>query len=330
MITFSEHRLDWLFEQFRGKKILVLGDLMLDHYVWGTVSRISPEAPVPVVEVTSEFIRLGGAANVVHNLFSLGSTPIPIGTIGDDQAGEQLLALMRQFGFLTDFIVKDSMRPTTIKTRIIANDQHVVRADRESRNPISADIIARIRDGVTQNIRQADALILQDYNKGLLTRALIRSVIEIANQNHKIVTVDPKFDNFFEYQWVSLFKPNRKEAEAALGTSLTSLNDIEQACRTLMERLACRTVLITLGSKGMCFVDANGEFKLVPTKARQVHDVSGAGDTVISTLTLALTTGADLKEAITLANFAAGVVCGEVGVVPIEPSKLRDAIRHFS
>jgi rfaE bifunctional protein kinase chain/domain len=330
MITFSDDRLDWLFEQFRTKKILVLGDLMLDHYVWGTVSRISPEAPVPVVEVASEFFRLGGAANVVHNLHTLGCIPIPIGIVGTDQAGEQLLALMQQFGFATDLILPDSLRPTTIKTRIIANDQHVVRADRESKSPISADMVARIQAAVARNIHQADALILQDYNKGLLTREVIRSVIEIANQNQKIVTVDPKFDNFFEYQSVSLFKPNRKEAEAALGTKLGSIDEIENACRTMMERLKCRTVLITLGAQGMSFIDANGEFKVVPTKARRVHDVSGAGDTVISTLTLALTAGADLKEAITLANFAAGAVCGEVGVVPIEPSKLKETIHQFS
>jgi len=330
MITFTDARLDWLFEQFKNKKIIVLGDLMMDRYVWGTVNRISPEAPVPIVEVATEFTRLGGAANVANNLYSLGATPIPIGIVGGDLEGKQLIQLMRDFHFPTDFIFEDASRSTTVKTRIIANDQHVVRADRESKEPINPDLFQKLKEAVARNITQADALIIQDYNKGLLIGELITEAIDLANQHHKITTVDPKFDNFFSYKSVTLFKPNRKETEAALGIKIDSLEDVENACRVLRERLKCQAVLITLGDQGMCFLDSSGEFRQIPTKARKVHDVSGAGDTVISTLTLALATGADLKEAISLANYAAGAVCSEVGVVPIETSKLRQTIHHFS
>ncbi len=330
MTTITNTRLDWLFENFRKKKIVVLGDLMLDRYVWGTVNRVSPEAPVPVVEVTNEFTRLGGAANVAHNLYSLGATPIAIGVVGNDQEGKQLINLMKSMNFPIDYIIFDESRPTVVKTRIIADDQHVVRADRESHEPINSVILLEIVEAVKKGVEQADAIIIQDYNKGLLIKELILEVINLANQYHRIITVDPKFDNFFEYRSVTLFKPNRKETEAALGSKISSLETLKNACKNVMDRLKCQAVLITLGDQGMCFLDSNGEFERIPTKARKVHDVSGAGDTVISTLTLALTTGTDIKEAITLANYAAGAVCSEVGVVPIETDKLRETINHFS
>lgn len=330
MIKINEERLDWFFEEFRKKKIIVIGDLMLDRYVWGTVTRISPEAPVPVVEVTREFTRLGGAANVANNLYSLGAIPIPIGIVGDDQEGIQLVNLMEICNFPTDGIIVDEHRPTVVKTRIIADDQHVVRADRESRESINPDVLKKVVAVVRTTIKQVDAIIIEDYNKGLLSKELIEEVLDSTKQDPKIITVDPKFDNFFEYKSVTLFKPNRKETEAALGFTINSIEKLEKACRIIIDRLACEAVLITLGDQGMCLLNRNGEFIRIPTKARKVHDVSGAGDTVISTLTLCLTTGAEIKEAITLANYAAGVVCGEVGVVPIEPAKLRETIKHFN
>lgn len=326
MIKISIERLEWFFEQFKRKKILVIGDLMLDRYVWGVVNRISPEAPVPVVEVTNEFVRLGGAANVANNLASLGASPIPIGVVGNDAEGQQLIELMRTLKFATDWIAIDDSRPTVVKTRIIANDQHVVRADRESRVSINSSIMDQILHAISCNIQDVDAIIIEDYNKGLLSKELIGEIIAIAKQNQKIITVDPKFDNFFEYKNVTLFKPNRKEAEAALGIKIGSIDQVEQACRLMMDRLACEVVLMTLGDQGMCLLTSKGEFNQIPTKARKVHDVSGAGDTVIGTLTLVLASGGELKEAVTLANHAAGVVCGEVGVVPIEPEKLRESL----
>ncbi len=329
MVKITEQKLNWLFEEFRKKRIIVLGDLMLDRYVWGTVNRISPEAPVPVVEVTREFTRLGGAANVANNLYSLGATPIPIGIVGDDSEGDQLVALMKNLNFPVDGIIVDGSRPTIAKTRIIANDQHVVRADRELPQPIKSDIINKVLEVIKANIGQADAVIFEDYNKGLLSKKLIHEAIDLAKQNQKIVTVDPKFDNFFDYKLVTLFKPNRKETEAALGFKINSNEQLETACQKIMDQLTCGAVLITLGEQGMCLMKSNGEFTRIPTKARKVYDVSGAGDTAISTLTLSLSAGVDLNEAITLANYAAGVVCGEVGVVPIEPAKLREAMHHF-
>jgi len=330
MITIDSPRLDSFFNSFKDKKIIVLGDVMLDRYLWGIVDRISPEAPVPVVEISEEFTRLGGAANVANNLFSLGATPIPIGIIGDDQEGEQLLSQLKKLGFPTEFIIKDPSRPTAIKTRIIANDQHVVRADRESKHPVDSVIAKKVNQAVRETLRQADALIFQDYNKGLLTKAIITQTIVEANSRNTIITVDPKFDNFFAFKTVTLFKPNRKEIESALGVRIKSEEILKESCLKLMIKLQCKAVLVTLGESGMCLLESSGDFTLAPTKARKVHDVSGAGDTVISTLTLALASGANLKEAITLANYAAGAVCEEVGVVPIDPVKLRNAIEHFN
>ena len=330
MTSINNSRLDWFFDTFKNKKIIVFGDLMLDRYLWGEVDRISPEAPVPVVEISKEFTRLGGAANVAHNLYSLGATPIPIGIIGDDQEGEQLLTLMKELHFPTDFISKDASRPTAIKTRIIANDQHVVRADRESKHPVNSNTVKIVCESIQETISDADALIFQDYNKGLLTKDIITRTIKKANGQNKIITVDPKFDNFFAFKSVTLFKPNRKEIEAALGIRIKSEDILKESCRKLLNQLQCGAMLVTLGEAGMCLLDSNGEFTMAPTKARKVHDVSGAGDTVISTLTLALAAGASMKEAITLANYAAGAVCGEVGVVPIDPVKLRNAMQFFS
>jgi len=326
MITITANRLEWFFEQFKQKKIMVIGDLMLDRYVWGVVNRISPEAPVPVVEVTNEFVRLGGAANVANNLYSLGAMPIPIGIVGKDAEGNELIELMRQLNFPTNWILIDEARPTVVKTRIIANDQHVVRADRESRTPIRPEIMTKALDFIASIIHQVDAIIIEDYNKGLLTKELIRQIIELARRHQKIITVDPKFDNFFEYRHVTLFKPNRKEAEAALGLKISSMEQVEHACHLMMDRLECEIVLMTLGAQGMGLLNSKREFNQIPTKARKVHDVSGAGDTVISTLTLSLAAGGELREAVTLANYAAGVVCGEVGVVPIDPEKLRESL----
>ncbi len=326
MITITANRLEWFFEQFKQKKIMVIGDLMLDRYVWGVVNRISPEAPVPVVEVTNEFVRLGGAANVANNLYSLGAMPIPIGIVGKDAEGNELIELMRQLNFPTNWILIDEARPTVVKTRIIANDQHVVRADRESRMPIRPEIMSKALDSIASIIHQVDAIIIEDYNKGLLSKELIQQIIELARRHQKIITVDPKFDNFFEYRHVTLFKPNRKEAEAALGLKISSMEQVEHACHLMMDRLECEIVLMTLGAQGMGLLNSKREFNQIPTKARKVHDVSGAGDTVISTLTLSLAAGGELREAVTLANYAAGVVCGEVGVVPIDPEKLRESL----
>ncbi|MBN2010623.1 D-glycero-beta-D-manno-heptose-7-phosphate kinase [candidate division KSB1 bacterium] len=327
MVTFTDARKKELFDEFEGRKIAVVGDLMLDRYFWGKVTRISPEAPVPVVDIDSEATHLGGAANVVNNLSSLGAIPVPFGVVGDDQAGHQLIHLFQNMNCPTDGIIVDPDRLTAVKTRIIAHNQHVVRADRETKSPITKDIRERLIAILTEGIDDFDAIIFQDYNKGLLIPESIHPIITLAHQHGKVVTVDPKFDNFFEYKGVTLFKPNRKETEQALGIRVSFDQDITEAIQLLKDRLTCENVLITLGSQGMCLLEAGGEITFESTKAQKVHDVSGAGDTVISTLTVALVAGATMKEATTLANYAAGVVVSEIGAVPIYINDLITAVK---
>ena len=299
---------------------------MIDKYVWGTVARISPEAPVPVVEVDKETERLGGAANVANNIQSLGGIPVLFGVVGNDVNGTQLLQLVEQQGCTTEGIVTDESRPTTIKTRVIAHNQHVVRIDSEQKKEISAVIQEKILAVLRRVVGGLDAIIFEDYNKGAIAAPLITQVIELARKNNTIVTVDPKFNNFFSYQNVTVFKPNIKEAEEALGRKLLTDADVNQAGKELLERLHAGNVLITRGEKGMSLFDRSGAVVTVPTQAQKVADVSGAGDTVIATLTLALAGGATLHEAALLANHAAGVVVAEVGIVPIEPTALLHSI----
>lgn len=328
VVSFESSRLKSLFKGFDGKRIAVVGDLMLDRYYWGAVNRISPEAPVPVVEVDEESTRLGGAANVANNIASLGGIPFLIGVIGADDGGTRLRATVESQGFSSDGLVVDASRPTTVKTRVIAHSQHVVRIDQEVKSDIGSEIERRILGVLSSHLSSIDAIILEDYNKGVMTRGLIRTVIELARKHGRIVTVDPKFNNFFEYRQATVFKPNRKETEEALGVRLGSSGDVESAGRALLERLQAENVLMTLGERGMALFERSGEASFVPTHARHVADVSGAGDTVVATLTIALAAGAATKEAAALANHAGGIVCGEVGIVPINKTALFEAVLH--
>lgn len=295
---------------------------MLDCYYWGEVSRISPEAPVPVVAIDNEFSRFGGAMNVAHNILTLGGIPLPIGVIGNDYNGKILRTLMAELKINDSFIIIDKERPTTTKTRVIAHNQHVVRIDKEDLTPINSKIENKIIDVLKKNIKNIDAIILEDYNKGVLTSRLIEEIINIANESKKIITVDPKFNNFFSYKNVTVFKPNRKETEDVLGIKIRTSEDITNAGNTLIEKLKAKYVLLTLGEEGVALFENGKTERKIPTKARKVADVSGAGDTVISTLTIALAAGADIYDAAYLANFAGGLVCEEVGIVPISIDKL--------
>ena len=326
MIEISKNRLDELKKGFEGKRIAVIGDMMLDGYYWGDVKRISPEAPVPVLEVEEEFFRFGGAANVALNIQTLGGTPIPVGVIGYDNYGTIFSSLMKENKIEDDYILVDDERPTTTKTRVIANNQHVVRIDKESKTDISATIEEKLVVQLANLIDSLDGIILQDYNKGVLTSSLINKVISIANNKNILVTVDPKFDNFFDYKNVTVFKPNKKETESVLGMKIISDEDISSAGERLLLELNSHYVLLTLGENGIAVFERDGTEKRMPTKARKVADVSGAGDTVISTLTIALAAGANIYEASFLANYAAGIVCGEVGIVPIEKEKLFETV----
>ncbi len=326
MVNFTPNRIEKIQKSFAGKRIAVVGDLMLDRYFWGTVSRISPEAPVPVVEVDEESTRLGGAANVANNIASLGGVPLMIGVVGKDIGADILQNLVANNGFPTDGIVVDDSRPTTIKTRVIAHGQHVVRIDQEEKVDLNAGTQARVLASLENQIASLDGIILEDYNKGVLTKGLIKSIIELAKKHKKTITVDPKFNNFFDYQGVSVFKPNRKEAEEALGRRLHTFQDMENAARELFIRLNAESVLLTLGEKGMLLLEKNGSIAHVESKTRNVADVSGAGDTVIATLTVAMVAGASIIESAALANYAGGIVCGEVGIVPIDKNLLIQTI----
>lgn len=310
----------------KGKRIAVVGDLMLDRYIWGSVTRISPEAPVPVVDMEHQQARLGGAANVAKNIKSLGGEPLLLGIIGNDNSGRQLIEILRESNFISDGIITDNTRPTTVKTRVIAHNQHVVRIDRERKTDISHTIEGKLLNVLQQNINTIDGIIIEDYNKGVVIKSLIQQLITLSNKSNKIITVDPKFNNFFEYKNVTVFKPNRKETEEVMGTRLRTEEDVVKAGRTLLEKLQAKNVLLTRGEHGMSLFESDGSISHVPTKALNVADVSGAGDTVISTLTLALASGATIKEASALANFAGGIVCGYVGIVPIDADELRHAV----
>jgi rfaE bifunctional protein kinase chain/domain len=326
MVDISNKRLDDLKKSFAGKRIAVVGDMMLDGYFWGDVKRISPEAPVPVLEVEEEFFRFGGAANVALNVLTLGGIPVPVGVIGKDSYGKIFSSLLNEKKIEETGIIIDDERPTTTKTRVIANSQHVVRIDKESKAYISNKIEQQILSFIESSVGSIDGIILQDYNKGILTPALISKIISLANKKNILITVDPKFENFFEYKNVTVFKPNRKETESVLGIRIKSDDDISSAGKTLLHKLNSNYVLLTLGEGGIVVFERGDKERRMPTKARKVADVSGAGDTVISTLTIALASGADIYESSFLANYAAGIVCGEVGIVPIDKEKLFETV----
>jgi rfaE bifunctional protein kinase chain/domain len=322
MVALSPSRLGEIEKKFCGKRIAVVGDLMLDRYFWGTVTRISPEAPVPVVEVEEESTRFGGAANVANNIASLGGIPLLIGVVGNDAGAHQFRSLAEKKGFSTEGIITDDSRPTTIKTRVIAHSQHVVRIDQEEKTDLHPDAQRRVLAVFEAQLDAIDGIILEDYNKGVLTKELIGSFVRLAKEHKKPIAVDPKFHNFFEYREVSVFKPNRKETEEALGRRLAAFAEAEEAAHELLRRTGADNVLLTLGERGMLLLERNGQLAHVETKARKVADVSGAGDTVIATLTMSIVAGASVREAAMLANYAGGIVCGEVGIVPIEKEAL--------
>lgn len=308
-----------------SKQVCVLGDLMLDLYYFGDVKRISPEAPVQVFEKNSSEVKLGGAANVGLNIKSLGASPYMIGVVGRDEEGKNLKKIFQELGINTEGIIEIDERPTTCKTRVIASSHHLLRIDTESKNDISGSIEEKIISLLKTKIKDFQAIILQDYNKGVLTKSLIPKVIKIANDNNVKVLVDPKFNNFFEYENVYVFKPNRKEMQDAFGRVPKTSEELDKISEELIERIKCDNLVLTLGELGLRLYEKNGEEIIkdsIKTRARNVADVSGAGDTVISTLAVCIACGASIKDAVTIANFAAGLVVEEVGIVPVDREKL--------
>ncbi len=307
---------------FEHVKVLVLGDLILDEFIWGNVSRISPEAPVPVVWVESENFMPGGASNVANNIRALGGEVFLAGIVGDDARGETLQTLLRKKGVHGEGILADRGRPTTQKTRVIAHHQQVVRIDREEQKPISDVLLRRLVAYVQNKIADVDALIIEDYGKGVIVPGLVREIVDIARKHGKIITVDPKETHFSYYRGVTTITPNHHEAASAVGFRIKDDDTLQKAGQTLLKKLRCEVALITLGENGMAIFQQGKRMVKIPTEAQEVFDVSGAGDTVIGTYTLARAAGASALEAAQIANCAAGVVVGKVGVAVVTPEEL--------
>lgn len=325
MHDLSRQRTRALLESARDAEIAVVGDVMLDRYFWGQVTRVSPEAPVPVVDVDRETYHLGGAANVAANLQTLGATALLCGVVGDDATGRMLRQVATESGLDATCIAVSLDRPTTVKTRVIGNNQQLLRLDREVRSDVSISDANAIIHTLEQH-SSLRGIVLADYNKGLLSADLIERVMQHARDKGIRTFVDPKHNNFFAYKGAFLVKPNRKEAQDVLGYTIQSDDDVIRAGRELLERLECENVLLTLGAAGMMLFERDGNVSSVPTIAQAVADVSGAGDTTIATLATMIAGGSSVREAAALANVAAGVVVEEPGIVPITREALLNAI----
>jgi D-beta-D-heptose 7-phosphate kinase/D-beta-D-heptose 1-phosphate adenosyltransferase len=306
-----------LFERMRDKRVLVVGDAMLDEWVWGSVSRISPEAPVPVVAVSDHSFTLGGAGNVASNLRAIGARVAFAASVGDDAEGRRLLGLLDAQEVDRSAVVVCADRPTTRKTRIVAHNQQVVRADWESSEALSPGDCDRLCERVARLASECDAVVLSDYAKGLFSLQLVA-----AARAARVVTADPKPRNINLFAGVTLVAPNAAEAAAASGIAIKDDASLERAGAELLARLGCRYVVITRGERGMALFGAEGERLVVPAVARTVFDVSGAGDTVIAVLTAALAGGAPVELALQLANFAAGAVVEKLGTATASPAEI--------
>lgn len=324
----DSNRLHEIIEGFAGRRITAVGDLMLDEFIWGEVRRISPEAPVPVVEVRRESWHLGGVGNVVMNLLGLGAIALPVAVVGDDPAGQRVRGQSADAGADTSGIIVDSTRPTTRKTRVVAHSQQMVRFDREERSALTASKEEQLVALCEIAIDQCDALIISDYEKGTLTPHVLQSAIGRARQQQKLVLVDPKIRNWNHYRDVDVITPNQSEAERATSVEIVDESSLKSAARSIQESLGCRNVLITRGERGMSLLAADGHYADIPTVAREVYDVTGAGDTVIAALTLALTSGATIEEAAVIANHAAGIVVGKVGTATLSRAELIESLKN--
>ena len=315
-------------KKFKGGKVLVIGDLILDQYIWGPVSRISPEAPVPIVNVSSETLHLGGAANVSNNVRSLGGRVDLCGVIGADEPGRQFADVLRSHGIGSDGVLIDRDRPTTRKTRIVAHNQQLVRFDVERCHAISGVLEARISQYVAACIRSVAAVVVSDYAKGVITARVMADLTGLADRHKIPVIVDPKVGHIGYYKGVTVLTPNHLEAIQAAGLQGEDESALLEAGRQLHQRLGCRAVLITRGERGMSLFEAGGTVTHIPTVARQVYDVTGAGDTGVATLALALAAGAPMRQAAKLANYAAGIVVGMLGTGTVTPAQLQEALAH--
>jgi D-beta-D-heptose 7-phosphate kinase/D-beta-D-heptose 1-phosphate adenosyltransferase len=324
-----------ILDRIAGAPVMVVGDLLLDRYTWGKVERISPEAPVPVVEVVRMEDRLGGAGNVVRNLTTIGAHPVAYGVIGDDAEGKLMLDLFAEAGADAGGVLVDPSRPTVLKTRVIAHTQQIVRIDREQKGEVSDSIAKQLTEAVLAGIPQAKGVILSDYGKGAVTKQMLNTLVEVYKRGElglssRALFVDPHPANYDNYKVMSIAKPNRKEAEAASGRKIDSVEDAFEVAELLLEKWNSEMMVITLGEGGMVLRQRGSTDGLhLETAAQEVFDVSGAGDTVTAVFTAALAVGASPVNAGVLANIAAGIVVSEIGTAAIKLDKLREQVSRW-
>lgn len=324
----SNRRAFAIMDNFPRSRVLVIGDIMADHFIWGKVSRISPEAPVPVVEVTKDNFMLGGCANVQNNIFAMGGRVHLAGVVGSDETGRRLLTEFRSRGVDTEGIVVETGRPTTLKTRIVAHGQQVVRFDREERKPIQAKSIRKILSYIESLRDDLGALVISDYSKGVVTRPLLDGIRKVIAGRPIFTCVDPKQRDFSVYQGFDIITPNHYEAGHAAGEEMQNGQDHIRVGMKLLQQYDFKALLMTRGEEGMSLFEKDGRIRhtAFPTEAREVFDVTGAGDTVIGVLALSLAAGASFREAAYLANHAAGIVVGKAGTATVTREELRGAL----
>jgi len=312
--------------RFKNARILIIGDLMLDVFIRGKVKRISPEAPVPVVEVVSESTHLGGGANVVKNICSLGGNVSVCGVVGSDYAGKQVIKELKKLNADTSGVIIDRKRPTTIKTRIIAHHQQVVRFDRESRNDLDDHYADRISDFLYKNFKKFQVVTISDYGKGVISKRLFQNIVPLFKKKEFHIVVDPKPKNYRIYNHISVLTPNTQEAGEMVGFELETESDFSKAGRKIIREMNSEAVLITRSEHGMTLVTQKRERYDIPTVAKEVFDVTGAGDTVVALLSLGLASGLNMLESATIANYAAGIVVGKLGTASVTPEELLQSI----
>ncbi len=321
-------RVQRILGRFRHASIMVVGDLILDEFIWGQVSRISPEAPVPVVDVRSKTLMPGGAANVSVNIHALGARVLSVGIVGADREGETLTSIMGSKGMEVSGLVVDPSQPTTLKTRIIAHSQQVVRVDHEGTHRISSQARKRMVEVVHSQLGACQAVIIEDYAKGVIDGPMVGEITALARRHGKPVFVDPKKGHILDYTGVTMMTPNLAEARSAAGIDTDEKMDVEKLGQILMRKWALPSLLITLGEDGMMLFEKGRPPHLIPTVAREIFDVSGAGDTVIGSLTTAFVSGATMREAAVIANHAAGIVVGKLGTASTDCAEIIDSFRR--
>ncbi|MGD9851468.1 MAG: D-glycero-beta-D-manno-heptose-7-phosphate kinase [Nitrospirales bacterium] len=326
--SFSSRKLQAYLHHFSRARILVIGDLIIDHYIWGKVHRVSPEAPVPVVHVQSETFRLGGAANVFHNILTLGGQVELCGVIGSDQDGKELLKQIKKTKAVTTGVIVDGSRPTIKKSRVVAHNQQIVRYDVEQSHPISTSVERKVLNHIIRRLPHLSGIVISDYAKGMITARMVEQIRSSAVEHGVPIIVDPKVEHMTYYSGVTVVTPNHWEARQAAGFLPTQQVSLNQIGFSLRDRLQCQAVIITRGEEGMSIFQEQSRTWTIPAVAKQVYDVTGAGDTVVSTLALAMSVGASLPEAAMLANHAAGIVVGMLGTATVSRQQLKDSLRE--